>query len=370
MTLTLRRATVDDAAAFARILGHPAVYPNLMQVPYANESLWRSRLAERTAPGKNDLMLVAERVVHGQAEVVASAGLHPRSDLPRLRHVAMIGISVAAEAQRQGVGKALMQAMCDYADRWMQILRIELEVYSDNAAAIALYRQYGFEIEATRRGYALRDGAYVDSLTMSRLHPNPPALPLPNAPALRATPPSATVQRGAASGSWTVRGCEEADLDVVAALMTRRGVVEDLPQTPWATAERVREQIGKPACSLVALTQGHVVGYASLAVQPVLRRRHAASLAIFVAPEWQGRGVGSALLAALIEWADGWAGLLRIEVDVPTQSAAAAKLLAKFGFEREGTQRAALLQDGAFVDMHSMARLHPQPPSAAAASPA
>jgi putative acetyltransferase len=346
------------------------VYPNLMQVPYTNEDVWRGRLAERAAPGRNDLMLVAERIVHGQAEVVGSAGLHPRSDLPRLRHVAMIGISVAAEAQRQGVGKALMQALCDYADRWMQVLRIELSVYSDNAAAIALYRTFGFEIEATQRGYALRDGAYVDSLIMARLHPNPPALPLPNASAPHATPPSATVQRGAASGSWSVRGCEEADLDAVAALMTRRGVIEDLPQTPWTPAERVREQTGKPAISLVALTQGHVVGYASLAVQPALRRRHAAGLAIFVAPEWQGRAVGSALLAALIEWADGWAGLLRIEVDVPAQSAAAAKLLAKFGFENEGTQRAALLRDGAFVDTHSMARLHPHPPRAGAPMPA
>ncbi len=361
MTLTLRRATVDDAAAYARILGDPAVYPNLMQVPYTNEDIWRSRLAERTAPGKNDLMLVAERVVHGQAEVVGSAGLHPSSDLPRLRHVAVIGISVAAEAQRQGVGKALMQAMCDYADRWMQVLRIELAVYSDNEAAIALYRKFGFEIESTQRGYALRDGAYVDSLTMARLHPNPPAAALPAAPALRAAPPSATVQRGTASGSWSVRGCEESDLDAVAALMIRRGVVEDLPLTPWAPAERVRELIGKPACSLVALTQGHVVGYASLAVQSVLRRRHAAGLTICVAPEWQGRGVGSALLAALIEWADGWAGLLRIEIDVPAQSAAAAKLLANFGFENEGTRRASLLQGGMFADTHSMARLRPRP---------
>ena len=45
----------------------------------------------------------------------------------------MIGISVAPEAQGQGVGTALMQAMCDYADRWMGVLRIELTVYVDNA---------------------------------------------------------------------------------------------------------------------------------------------------------------------------------------------------------------------------------------------
>ena len=46
----------------------------------------------------------------------------------------MIGLSVVAGAQRQGVGTALMQALCDYADRWMGVLRIELTVYVDNAA--------------------------------------------------------------------------------------------------------------------------------------------------------------------------------------------------------------------------------------------
>ena len=68
-----------------------------------------------------------------------------------------------------------MQALCDYADRWMGVLRIELTVYVDNAAAIALYRKFGFETEGRHRGYALRDGRYVDALAMARLHPNPPA---------------------------------------------------------------------------------------------------------------------------------------------------------------------------------------------------
>jgi putative acetyltransferase len=57
----------------------------------------------------------------------------------------------------------------------MGVLRIELTVYDDNARAIALYRKFGFEIEGRHRGYALRDGRYVDALTMARLHPAPPA---------------------------------------------------------------------------------------------------------------------------------------------------------------------------------------------------
>ena len=69
-----------------------------------------------------------------------------------------------------------MQALCDYADQWGQILRIELTVFSDNARAVALYKRFGFEHEGTHRGFALRAGAYADAFSMARLHPNPPSI--------------------------------------------------------------------------------------------------------------------------------------------------------------------------------------------------
>jgi L-phenylalanine/L-methionine N-acetyltransferase len=155
MTLTIRRATTKDAAAFARIMGDPAIYPGLMQLPYTNEGLWAARLADFDVPGKPDLPLVAEL----NGEVVGSAGLHPTGPAAGGRPVVISGT-----------------ALCDYADRWLGTLRIELNVYTDNEAALALYRKFDFVIEGTQRGYALRDGQYVDSYTMARFHPNPPTI--------------------------------------------------------------------------------------------------------------------------------------------------------------------------------------------------
>ena len=172
MTITIRRARADDAAAFARMMGDPVVLPSLMQMPYPSEDAWRARLSEAQPPGKADLSLVAER----GGEVVGSAGLHPTGPALRRRHVMMLGISVIPSAQRQGVGHALMQALCDYADRWMGVLRIELTVFVDNDSAIALYRRFGFETEGRHRGYAMRDGVYADAFTMARLHPAPPSI--------------------------------------------------------------------------------------------------------------------------------------------------------------------------------------------------
>lgn len=168
--ITIRRATVDDAAAFAALMFDENVFGNLMQMPYPTVDLWRKRLAELPADA---LSIVAER----DGGVVGSAGLHMASPgVVRRRHVAYLGISVAVAAQGRGVGGALMQAMVDWADNWGHVLRIELQVYADNARAQALYRRYGFVLEGTHPAYALRNGAYVTSLSMARLHPNPPQL--------------------------------------------------------------------------------------------------------------------------------------------------------------------------------------------------
>lgn len=170
--ITLRRARPDDADAFERLMNRPEVYSQLLQLPYATAEHWRARLAEPGGAHVADLHLVAE--VAG--DVVGSAGLHAAGNAVRRRHAMMLGICVLPEWQRRGVGSALMAALCDVADGWLGVLRLELTVYVDNTAAIALYRKFGFVDEGTHRAYALRDGVYVDALAMARLHPAPPGL--------------------------------------------------------------------------------------------------------------------------------------------------------------------------------------------------
>lgn len=176
LPISLRRARPADAPDFARIMASPEVYANLMQLPMPSEEAWRKRLEAQMDPDQETLHLVAEVEGH----VVGSAGLHPVTRVRR-RHVASLGISVAPGAQGRGVGGALMRALCDYADGWGQLLRIELTVFTDNARAIALYERVGFRREGTHVGFALRDGAYADVHSMARLHPNPPRLQWPAA---------------------------------------------------------------------------------------------------------------------------------------------------------------------------------------------
>jgi putative acetyltransferase len=78
-------------------------------------------------------------------------------------------MGVKASARRAGVGSALLSAAVNLCERWMNITRMEIEVYTDNDAAVALYLKHGFVVEGTCRQYAFRDGQFVDIHIMARL---------------------------------------------------------------------------------------------------------------------------------------------------------------------------------------------------------
>jgi len=168
--VTVRRITVHDADAFAAMLSNPDVFPHLLQMPYGSAEQWRARLAGLAAPGSADLLLVA---VTGDGALVGGAGLHPVGALPRRRHAMSLGMQVQPSWQRRGIGSQLLRALVDFADNWLGLLRLELDVYADNHKAQALYKRFGFVEEGVHRCHALRDGVYVDTLSMARLNPAP-----------------------------------------------------------------------------------------------------------------------------------------------------------------------------------------------------
>jgi putative acetyltransferase len=78
-------------------------------------------------------------------------------------------MGVRDDRQGKGVGTALLQAAVDLADKWLNLERLELEVYVDNEPAVRLYKKFGFVIEGTLSRFAFRDGRYVDAYAMARL---------------------------------------------------------------------------------------------------------------------------------------------------------------------------------------------------------
>lgn len=85
--------------------------------------------------------------------------------------------------------------------------------------------------------------------------------------------------------------------------------------------------------------------------------RHTASLGITVHRDWRGKGVGSAMMARLIEWATQNPVITRLELEVFTSNQPAIHVYEKFGFQIEGCKRRAYFKDGEYLDAYVMALL-------------
>lgn len=160
-TITIRRAEPEDFPAVQAIYAGPRAQAGTLQLPFPSLELWRQRL-QTADPNAHVLLACVGREVVGQLGLYASA--HPRR-----RHVGEIRMGVRDDWQRRGVGSALLVAALELADKWLQLRRVELQVYADNAAAIALYTRHGFVEEGRHPEFAFRDGIYVEAVTMARL---------------------------------------------------------------------------------------------------------------------------------------------------------------------------------------------------------
>ena len=82
---------------------------------------------------------------------------------------------------------------------------------------------------------------------------------------------------------------------------------------------------------IVAVARTEIVGSIHVA-----RSRYGfGEIGMMVARDWRGRGIGSALLAAAVEWANDH-DLHKLSLDVFPHNAAAIALYRKFGFVEEG----------------------------------
>jgi RimJ/RimL family protein N-acetyltransferase len=89
-----------------------------------------------------------------------------RDPHPASRHVADLGLMVAASVRRRGIGSALLQRSVEWA-RDVGIRKLELHVFPHNEAAIALYDGFGFRREGYRKEHYRRGRDYVDAILMA-----------------------------------------------------------------------------------------------------------------------------------------------------------------------------------------------------------
>lgn len=162
MNIVIRHVEPDDYEALHRIFSTPKAIRGTLQLPFPSAERWRNRLAE---PPEGIYSLVASV----DDEVVGSLGLRTFPNRPRRGHVGQIGMAVRDDWHGKGIGTALMEAAVELADNWLNLARLELTVFTDNAPAIGLYQRFGFTTEGTLADYVFSDGEYVDCFAMARL---------------------------------------------------------------------------------------------------------------------------------------------------------------------------------------------------------
>lgn len=87
------------------------------------------------------------------------------------------------------------------------------------------------------------------------------------------------------------------------------------------------------------------------------KRRHVGVIGIAVHDGFQRRGIGQALMEALLDLADTCLSLVRVELEVFASNARAIRLYERLGFEHEGRKRRGVIRRGQYEDVLAMGRV-------------
>ena len=167
----------------------------------------------------------------------------------------------------------------------------------------------------------------------------------------------AKADESAGSRGVTIRPVRLEDARDVHALRVMEGVRETILALPSERVSDTEEFIRSTKEHLmVAEVDGRVVGMAGLVIPFMARQRHTAVVGIMVHTDYQGRGIGRALMEALLDIADNWLMLKRVELSVFTDNERAVRLYESLGFVVEGTKRYAAVKNGVHADEYLMAR--------------
>jgi putative acetyltransferase len=160
LKLNIRHFEQSDIKDLAEIYSYPSVTENTSQVPFLN-----SCDVGKFFQSPTDYILVAEL----DEKVIGHVSLL-MTNKPREKHSASLAIAVHPDSHGKGVGRQLLAEALNQADNWLNILRLELEVYPDNESALSLYHKFGFKVEGEKKCCNFKAGKFVNLLILARLN--------------------------------------------------------------------------------------------------------------------------------------------------------------------------------------------------------
>ncbi|MBE2223705.1 MAG: GNAT family N-acetyltransferase [Anaerolineae bacterium] len=349
-TLQIRAIQPDDIPGLHAIISHPQVAENGLHL-YTTEFSDTQEQFQKSKPGVHRLVgeLDGQVVVHGQLRQYQRA---------RLTHTGELGIYVHPDFWGQGIGTQMMEKLLDIADNWLPIWRLNLETFSHNKAARRLAEKFGFKREGVQRKAAFGNGRFQDITIYARL--KPPNLDVPR---IQLDPPPLmpALNLLTEKPAITIRPAHPDDASDLSTLWQHPLVCATTLQMPsqeiWQTKQRMDGPPPAGLHRLVADDNGRCVGMITVNQRQNPRQTHCGGIGMMVHRNYWGWGIGTQLMAAILDITDNWLGLTRVELEVNTDNPAAIRLYQKFGFEIEGTHKLHALGNGRWADSYFMARL-------------
>ena len=166
---------------------------------------------------------------------------------------------------------------------------------------------------------------------------------------------------------FLIRPIDIGDGKGINALRRMPGVFENILGIPSERVKRNEDFIinmDSNQHQFVAVTKNKngeekIIGSAGLMINANPRVRHSGGMGIMIHKDYQNMGVGTALMEALLDVADNWLMLIRVELTVFEDNKRAIHLYEKFGFEKEGLKRLAGIRNGKYENEYLMARINP-----------
>lgn len=163
--IVIRSAKAEDAQSVL-ILSRSVLEEEIYQMTSASEFKMTKEDEEKWIASNeidpNKLILVAE--VDSMIVGILDFSNGRRK---RISHTGEFGMSVQKRVREQGIGRMLLTALLDWAERNETIEKIGLNVHANNDRAIALYKKMGFAVEGVRkRDLKYGENQYVDTIVM------------------------------------------------------------------------------------------------------------------------------------------------------------------------------------------------------------
>jgi len=105
-----------------------------------------------------------------EGRIAGWAALSPASNRACYSGVAEHSVYVSSDAQRRGIGRALMAALLEGADAG-GIWTIQTSIFPENEGSLALHEQVGFRVVGRRERIAQLDGVWRDTILIERRSP-------------------------------------------------------------------------------------------------------------------------------------------------------------------------------------------------------